>query len=149
MSYTVTIREIETRSPEFVEARRLRYAVLYQPIGVAEAEVRWDDDVPGSSHCVAFAGAEMVGYGRLVCRDGNAQIRHLAVAPGHRGKGIGGRLLDELVAQARGRGVAAVFLNARFTALGMYRSRGFESVGPIIHTESTHLPHQRMELALG
>jgi GNAT superfamily N-acetyltransferase len=147
MSRTPQYRFITIDSPEFHEARKLRYSVLYEPLGIAESSVDWGDDAT-SAHCVAFVGGAMVGYGRLV-RDGSfAQVRHLAVLPGYRMRGVGGGLLDQLLELARDLGVRSVFLNARFTAWRLYADRGFESMGPVIHTESSHLPHQRMELDL-
>lgn len=147
MSRTPQYRFISIDSPEFHEARKLRYAVLYEPLGIEESKVDWGDDTT-SAHCVAFVNGAMVGYGRLV-RDGSfAQVRHLAVLPGYRTRGVGGGLLDQLLEVARDLGVRSVYLNARFTAWRLYADRGFESTGPVIHTESSHLPHQRMELDL-
>jgi GNAT superfamily N-acetyltransferase len=147
MPANVTYRFIDATSPEFREASRLRYSVLYEPLDIPESKVDWGDD-GGSVHCVAFADGNLAGYGRIVRGANAAQIRHLAVAPQYRGQGIGSGLLDRLVTHARGYGARLVFLNARFTAMGMYREKGFHAVGAIFHTESTHLPHQRMELVL-
>lgn len=147
MPANVVYRFIGADSPEFREAARLRYAVLYEPLGISESKVDWGDD-SDSAHCVAFVDGTLAGYGRVVRATSVAQVRHLAVSPAFRGNGIGGGLVDRLVAHARERGATLVFLNARFTALGMYRDKGFRAVGTIFHTESTHLPHQRMELEL-
>lgn len=148
MSSDLQVEFITPINPEFLEAKRLRYAVLYEPLGIAESDVEWCDTEHGTSHAVVFSRGRMAGYGRVVVRGAEAQIRHLAVLPQFRGKGVGTALLDGLVERARLYGASSVYLNARFTALGMYRAKGFGAVGPIFHTESTHLPHQRMELTL-
>lgn len=148
MAADVRVAFITPHAPEFHEAKRLRYSVLYEPLGIPESAVDWDDYLPGTHHCIVLDRGDLVGYGRLVIRAGEAQIRHLAVSTDRRGRGIGATLLDALLARARELGARMVFLNARFTALGMYRSRGFEPIGPVFHSESTHLPHQRMEHVL-
>ena len=55
----------------------------------------------------------------------------IAVHPGHRGKGIGGALLERFVATARARGARRLFLEMREgnRAESLYRRYGFESVG--------------------
>jgi len=128
------------------ELREFRHRVLYAPYGVDMPE--WDDDDPASMHVVALSRGQLAGYGRLVTRGREAQIRHLCMAAQFRGVGLGAELLDELIGRAREQGAGLVFLNARFTALGLYRSRGFKDVGEMFHTENTHLPHKRMERML-
>ena len=55
------------------------------------------------------------------------------VAPGVRGRGLGGRLLDELeaAAAAAGRTVTRLETNGQLgAALALYRKRGYEEVEP-------------------
>jgi len=55
----------------------------------------------------------------------------IAVDPNHRGRGIGGALLERLAAEARARGVTRLFLEMREgnRAEALYRRHGFASVG--------------------
>jgi ribosomal-protein-alanine N-acetyltransferase len=55
----------------------------------------------------------------------------IAVRPDERGRGIGGALLERLVAAARARGVTRLFLEMRDgnSAESLYRRHGFASVG--------------------
>ena len=141
------IRTIGVTDPAFAEAKQLRYSVLFQPFGIS-AFRDFDDGNPDSQHIVYFQGGRVVAYGRLVLRGDEAQIRHLCVSPSAQGQGVGTQVLKELIALARKAGVKTVFLNARFTALGMYRHFGFKEVGGLIPAEDVALPHKRMELNL-
>lgn len=59
---------------------------------------------------VATDGAEVVGCGALhVMWSDLGEVRTLAVAPGHRGTGLGHRLLDALLDRARALGLSRVF----------------------------------------
>lgn len=61
-----------------------------------------------------------------------AEILTIAVAASHRGQGLGGLLLDELLATADANGAESVFLEVRSqdqVAQSLYLGRGFEIVG--------------------
>ncbi|GIT80696.1 hypothetical protein LLS1_23650 [Leifsonia sp. LS1] len=61
------------------------------------------------------------------------EIKHLWVAPAHRGHGLGRTILSELEHRARGFGATEVVLdtNASLEAAGgLYRSHGYEEIPP-------------------
>jgi len=61
------------------------------------------------------------------------EIKHLWVAPEHRGRGLGRAILVELEHRARGFGATEVVLdtNASLEAAGnLYRTHGYESIQP-------------------
>lgn len=61
-----------------------------------------------------------------------AEIANLAVTPDRRGRGIGSRLLDAALTEARAAGAVVVHLEVRDSnaaARALYGSRGFETVG--------------------
>lgn len=75
---------------------------------------------------------EVVGHGVLWWVGPEAEVANVAVAPTHRGRGGGARLLDALLAEAAFRGVERVFLEVRESnaaALSIYHGRGFVPVG--------------------
>ncbi len=79
----------------------------------------WDDD-------------ELVGTGGFRPLSGaSVQIHRLSVAGSHRRRGIGSRLVDALLAEARARGVGHVVLETTETwhgVIAFWRRRGFRPV---------------------
>lgn len=62
---------------------------------------------------------------------GEEELLLIAVAPHHRGKGIGDVLLARFIAEARARGTRRLFLEMRAgnSAEALYRRHGFEKIG--------------------
>lgn len=59
----------------------------------------------------------------------DARIRQMVVSPVHQRKGLGKRLMSELEANLRSRGLANLVLHARASALGFYGTLGYTTVG--------------------
>jgi putative acetyltransferase len=83
---------------------------------------------------MAHSGAEAVGCVALMpMRDGVYEVSKMAVSPHLRGRGIGRRLLQHSIAQARSIGARSLFLgsNTRLKdAVHLYESVGFRHVKP-------------------
>jgi ribosomal protein S18 acetylase RimI-like enzyme len=83
---------------------------------------------------MAYAAAEAVGCVALIpMRDGIYELSKMAVSPHLRGRGIGRRLLQHAIAQARGLDAKSLFLgsNTRLkNAVHLYESVGFRHVKP-------------------
>jgi ribosomal-protein-alanine N-acetyltransferase len=82
----------------------------------------------------AASGPVMAGYAGLMFIPGGTQadVLTIAVRKAYWGQGIGSALLDALLAAARERGCAEVFLEVRADnprAHGLYLRRGFEELG--------------------
>jgi ribosomal-protein-alanine N-acetyltransferase len=78
------------------------------------------------------ASATVQGYCVLLRAADEGEIANICTAPEVRGRGVGGRLLDDALAAADGSAVAAVYLEVRtsnLAARGLYESRGFRMVG--------------------
>ena len=89
---------------------------------------------PGSRYyLVAEDEGVVTGYGGLLAQaGGQADVLTLAVAEDHWGQGIGGALLDGLLAEATWRGCTEIFLEVRVDndrAQRLYRLRGFTGIG--------------------
>ncbi len=94
------------------------------------------------------AAGKALACGRLhLTALGEAQLRYMAVDERARGCGYGGRILEALEAEARGRGVRKIVLNARDNAVAFYRKRGYDVIGDA-ETLFGVIRHLRMEKLL-
>jgi N-acetylglutamate synthase-like GNAT family acetyltransferase len=88
----------------------------------------------GGQIFVAYAGAEAVGCVALIpMKDGVYELSKMAVSPHLRGRGLGRRLLQHAITQARTLGASSLFLgsNTRLNdAVHLYESVGFRHVEP-------------------
>ena len=78
--------------------------------------------------------AVVVGVAGLEIHDSNALLRSLAVAPGHRSRGLGARLVEAVENEARSRGVTALYL------LTTTATKFFERTGYAAHDRATVPP---------
>lgn len=72
-----------------------------------------------------------MGYAIAVAVADEAEILNLAVHSAHRSAGIGGKLLDTMLAKLRESGAENVYLEVReanSSARKLYESRGFEEI---------------------
>ena len=117
----------------------VRVAVFVEEQGVP-LELERDPRDAEAFHLLALTPAGYaVGTGRLL-PDG--QIGRMAVLQGWRGRGIGQRLLEDLIGAARYRRLPRVFLHAQCTAEAFYERAGFRSQGAVF--EEAGLPHRLM-----
>lgn len=120
--------------------RAVRHAVFVLGQGVPAA-VEWDGQDARCVHVLAEHAGEPVGTARML-PDG--RIGRMAVLRSWRGRGIGGRLLQELLRLAEQRGARRVFLNAQLPVMGFYARHGFVTSGAPF--EEAGMPHVRMVL---
>lgn len=121
----------------------VRIAVFVVEQGVPEDIERDEFDVV-SRHAIARdAGGAVVATGRLL-PDGH--IGRMAVAAPLRAKGVGGAVLEALVAEAVRTGLAEVALNAQVHALAFYRRHGFAEYGDVFMEAG--IPHRAMRRTL-
>lgn len=74
----------------------------------------------------------VVAYAVLWCVLDQGELANIAVAESHRGRGLGRRLLDQVMERARQQGVESLYLEVRVSnvaAIELYRSAGFKDVG--------------------
>lgn len=117
-------------------------------------EIERDDEDPTAFHLLAMVGGHAVGTGRLVERkappEGESgrwgQIGRMAVLVSHRTGKVGTRLLRELEAEARRRGLDGIVLHSQVYAHGFYQRMGYGEHGPIF--EEAGIPHLEMRKRL-
>ena len=103
---------------------------LASALALAHARFFVAEDAAGRA---GRGGADRVlGYVVALLYGEEGEIADLAVAPAARRRGIGGVLLDRVVATAMESGVRALYLEVResnVAARALYQSRGFDQVG--------------------
>jgi ribosomal-protein-alanine N-acetyltransferase len=73
----------------------------------------------------------VIGYAGLAVVAGSADVQTVAVRADRQGRGLGGVLLDALLAEAAARGCTEVLLEVRAdnaAAIGLYAARGFTTI---------------------
>lgn len=110
------------------QAAPIRFAVFVEEQRVP-ADLEIDDHDPLCLHAIACdAQGRPVATGRLL-PDGH--IGRMAVDAGWRKHGVGGQVLEALVAEAASLGMAEVVLNAQVHAQAFYERHGFAAEGEV------------------
>jgi len=124
--------------------RAVRRAVFTEEQGIDE-KLDFDGRDAECIHTLALASnGEALGTARML-PDGH--IGRIAVLQAWRGRGIGTRLVEQLVAEAAGAGINEVYLHAQMQAVGFYERLGFEAHGePFLEAG---IEHVRMARRLG
>jgi GNAT superfamily N-acetyltransferase len=130
------------------EIMALRHAVLRPGLPLAAAAFEGDDE-PTTRHFGAFLPSrETVGCLSLVRRPWRGapahQLRGMATAPAHAGRGIGRALLDMAARAVEAEsGLRLLWCNARTQAAGFYQRVGWEVVSGPFEIEGVG-PHYLM-----
>jgi len=125
------------------KASPIRFSVFVEEQRVP-VEIEWDDQDAESLHALAYSDAgAAIATGRLL-PDGH--IGRMAVLKEWRGKGVGGAILERLMAAARERGDQEIELFAQTHALEFYRRYGFVETGEVF--DEAGIPHQAMRKKL-
>ena len=135
---SLEIREDDLTGPEIVRFLRDHLDYMYA-VTPPESVHAFDLErlrVPGVTFWSAWADGGLLGCGALHELDpASGEIKSMRTAPVHRGKGVGSRILEHLIAVARQRGYARLLLETgampEFApARALYRRFGFEYRGP-------------------
>ena len=117
---------------------RIEVFVREQGVPIALEHDEWDER---SDHALAFDGTIAVATGRLL-PDGH--IGRMAVRRAWRGQGVGGAVLERLVARATERELRRVVLHAQLHAADFYRRYGFVETGvPFMEAGIPHIAMTR------
>ncbi|CAP43051.1 GNAT family N-acetyltransferase [Bordetella petrii] len=121
------------------------YSVRHEVFVLEQAvppEIELDDDDPVAVHAVAYGDdGTPIATGRLL-PDGH--IGRMAVRKAARGSGVGGQVLDALIAQGHGDGHRLLLLHAQTHARGFYEAHGFAAQGePFVEAGIEHIAMTR------
>ena len=81
---------------------------------------------------LAEEGGQVCGYGCLILLFEDAELANIAVAPTHRGQGIGKLLMEKMHDYAKTFGAERMLLEVRVSnqsAIGLYEKYGYERYG--------------------
>ncbi|MCC3405835.1 MAG: GNAT family N-acetyltransferase [Microcoleus sp. PH2017_10_PVI_O_A] len=121
-----------------------RWLVLRSPLGMERGSER-DDRENGACHIIAKGDRKIIGSGRL--RELSPEfgsISYIAVLPEFQNQGIGTKMMERLIAQAKEKNFKTVRLMSRINAVKFYKNLGFvEKDNPF---EYLTIPHIFMQL---
>ncbi len=130
---------------------RHRVFVVEQNIPVA---LEWDDWDEASVHAVVFdADQNPLGTGRLLPAGFDPQtpttghVGRMAVLAAHRRAGVGGAILQALMARAPEQGFTQIVLHAQSHVAPFYARHGYAVEGA--EFMEAGIPHRTMRLQLG
>jgi predicted GNAT family N-acyltransferase len=139
------MRFVEHGSKEWLESREIRYALFFQPHGLAPTITDDEQDVH-ASHLAAVEVDTVIGYGRLFDqRQGEFMISQMVALPVHQRGGIGRVILHSLIRRAVDDGATSIELEARLSTVGFYAKRGVHRCGKVFPSTKAGLPHVRMK----
>ena len=124
------------------QATAIRMAVFVREQLLPEAD-EIDAHDPFSLHALALDAGRAVGTARLLP---DARIGRMSVLHDWRRSGVGGLLLERLVAIAAARGDRVIELSAQVYVLAFYARHGFEAFGQIY--DDAGIAHQSMRRRL-
>jgi predicted GNAT family N-acyltransferase len=142
----ITYRQISTHDREYAMEKELRNRVLRRPLGLvlSEQDLQGEDE---QTHLVAMDGrGRVVGCVLVAFTEKGTKIRQIAIEEGHRGRGIGTKLMKGAEQIVRDRNLGAVTLHARQTSRRFFEKLGYAAASDVF-TEVT-IPHVKMEKIL-
>ncbi len=131
-------RDLPSWRNSSASTRREEVAQTGWPAETQETFLRQQHEAQHSHYSLHFAEAEWLiveregePIGRLYLRDDpdRLHIIDISLMPGSRGKGIGGAIMEDVIALARNRGKAvSIHVEKYNPALRLYRRLGFEPI---------------------
>lgn len=139
----LTINKIDIRHPLYQEERELRNKILLRPIGIPD--YGWEKHDSISWHFVALSDDKVVGCVLLVPLNKQAtraQLMQMAVETSWQGKGLGKRLVTELLDFATKNTISEITIHSRATVTPFYEALGFSVYGSSF--EEVGIVHQHL-----
>lgn len=107
----------------------------------------WAARFAGRFAVVAEESGRPVGFAEL---EADGHLDRVYVSADHQGRGVGRAMVESLVAEARRRGIARLFVEASITARPFFEARGFAVLErQVVACRGAELANYRMERRLG
>ncbi|GAB3809354.1 GNAT family N-acetyltransferase [Spirosoma humi] len=132
---------IQSITPE--QTHPLRHSVLWpdKPLDY----VKVDDDAAGY-HFGAFERGELIAVISLFVNGQESRFRKFAAHPDHQRKGIGTKLMNHVIAEARRLRATVLWCDARLDAADFYRRFGMEAASEVFYKGP--IPYAKFSLTL-
>lgn len=125
----------------------VRRAVFIEEQCIDEAE-EWDADDATCLHYLVEDEAGPLGTARLIARGTEAKIGRVAVMARARGTGLGRRIMEHLLIDARAEGFSTAMLESQVSVIGFYEGLGFVAEGSD-YDDGSGILHRVMRRPLG
>ncbi|MCW6050379.1 GNAT family N-acetyltransferase [Microcoleus sp. A2-C5] len=122
----IDIRPVKN-AQELEEMFYQRWLVLRSPLGMERGSEK-DDHENGACHIIATGDRKIIASGRL--RELSPElgsISYVAVLPEFQNQGIGTKLMEKLIAQAKENNFKTLRLMSRINAVQFYQKLGFSA----------------------
>ena len=117
---------------EFDKYFTFRWDLLRKPWNFPPGSEKDEYEQVSHHRMIINSDGEVVAVGRLHFNTSDeAQMRHIAVAGGMQGKGLGKMIVSALENVARNEGVQRIVTNSRATSVAFFESCGYEGVHEI------------------
>ncbi|PRX31841.1 putative GNAT family N-acyltransferase [Orenia metallireducens] len=139
--------KIVTREKDLQRAFKLRREVFIGEQGVP-AELELDEDDKRAIHFIVQTPEAVIGTCRLLLVNDNlAKVQRMAIKKEYRNKGVGSRLLSEVMDFAKKEGLEELLLHAQTHAVAFYKNNGFNVLSEDI-IEEAGIEHLKMNKIL-
>ncbi|EGR3252918.1 GNAT family N-acetyltransferase [Vibrio parahaemolyticus] len=121
----------------------LRQQVLWPSKSIEFCKV--DEDETGY-HYGSYVNGELVGVASVFFNNGAARLRKFAISSSQQGKGIGSRMLETMIEDAKALNAAVFWCDARESELKIYQKFGLQKEGERFY--KSDIPYFKMSLDL-
>lgn len=102
-------------------------------------EMEWDEFDETCVHVLVKSRGSYIATGRLL---DSGQIGRMAVLKAYRNRGVGSKVLDEILSIAKSMSMKKIFLNSQINVVDFYKKFDFVVEGDVF--DDAGIPHRKM-----
>ena len=118
--------------------KHIRHRVFIEEQKVP-VEMEWDEFDTTATHFLANLSGEAIACARLKT---DGQVGRMAVLTEYRNQGVGSRLLQYILDEAKQQKLDSIYLHAQVSAIPFYEKHGFTAQGEIFY--EANIAHREM-----